>query len=214
MMLNALVIHNHIEGLTPLYQSNDQVHYDFAYVSKDFDPNLDPYELLIVPCGSDHLAMLKIKNKVKAFLDQGKALFCFDGWFTDWIPGNRWIMNNEKKTIDVRYHIEDDPHSLFEGIDLDQFNFSNGISGWWACGYIEPASEATVLLADTWDRPMLVLDEASTSGTMILTASGPLADKTYATTDDFSSEKGLAKLYHQFLTYVIQKQNKRQLLQA
>lgn len=204
-MIRALLIHNHIEGLSETYQSNEWVQYDTAYVEKDFAPDLSPYDLLIVPCGTDQIAMLKIKDKVRAFLEEGKTLFCFDGWFTDWIPQNRWLMDNSRKSIDVRYHLKDDPLHLFEGVELDALIYSNGISGWWACGYIEPAPEAVVLLEDTWQRPVMVMDQTSTAGTIIMTASGPLSDKTYGTTDDEQSESSIARLYRNLLS-IVQKQ--------
>lgn len=206
-MLKALVIHNHIEGLTPLFQSQEKVRYDFAYTTADFDPDLTPYDLLIVPCGSDQIAMLKIKEKVKAFLEAGQTLFCFDGWFTDWIPGSQWVMDNTRKTIDIRYFLRSDRHQLLKDVALDSLIFSNGISGWWACGYIEAAPEAEVLLEDTWQRPIMVLDETTTPGKIILTASGPLSDKTYATTDDAKSEQDIARLYQNLIDFVLTSQN-------
>jgi hypothetical protein len=43
--------------------------------------------------------MSKIKDKVANFLNDGKALFCFDGWFTNWVPNNQWIMSNDLKVL-------------------------------------------------------------------------------------------------------------------
>ncbi|MEL6651963.1 MAG: hypothetical protein AAFQ87_14270 [Bacteroidota bacterium] len=201
-MIKALYIHNHIEGLSPCFQSNERVQYDAAYVGDPFEPDLMAYDLLIVPCGSDQIAMLRIKDQIRAFLDAGKTLFCFDGWFTDWLPGNRWIMDNSKKTIDVRYSLQEDPYHFFQDVNLNSLIYSNGISGWWACGYIEPASQAKVILEDTWGRAIMVLDEVSTAGKIVMTASGPLSDKTYATTDDAFSEADLARLYQNLLHIV------------
>ncbi|MFK7924813.1 MAG: hypothetical protein AB8H47_22835 [Bacteroidia bacterium] len=201
-MIKALLVHNHIEGLTETYQSSERIQYDFAYVEQDFNPDLTPYDLLVVPCGTDQVAMLKIKDKVKAFLEAGKTVFCFDGWFTDWLPQNRWILDNSKKTIDIRYHLKDDPYGLFNGVDINSLIYSNGISGWWACGYIEPAPAATILLEDTWQRPIMVMDDKTTPGKMIMTASGPLSDKTYGTTDDDASESDIARLYSNLLAFV------------
>ncbi len=194
-MLNALLVSNHIAGLTDYYVSNDLVTYTVAGVTKDFNPDLTPYDLLVVPNGSDHVAMLKIKDKVKAFLNAGGAVVCADGWFTDWVPGNQWIMDNAKRTLDVRYFLRTDRHNLFDGIDLNELTFSHGMSGWWACGFIEAAGGADVVIEDTWQRPVVVLDEVSTNGTLFLTASGPLADVTFAG----DRERALVRLYRNFL---------------
>ncbi|QJW92218.1 hypothetical protein HNV11_04485 [Spirosoma taeanense] len=200
-MLNALIISNNIVGLTDYYVSNDRVCYTIAPVTKAFDPDLMPYDILVVPNGSDHVAMLKIKDKVRAFLDAGKAVVCSDGWFTNWVPGNQWVMDNTKPTIEIRYFINTDRHRLFEGVRLDELTFSHGMSGWWSCGYIEAADGADVVVEDTWQRPIVVLDEVSTGGTIFLTASGPMADVTYSGEQDVA----LVKLYRNFLQLVAQK---------
>ena len=200
-MLNALIVSNNIAGLTDYYVSNDLVTYTTAYVSGNFNPDLDPYDILVVPNGSDHVAMLKIKDNVRAFLDAGKAVVCSDGWFTSWVPGNQWVMDNTKRTIDVRYTLQTDRHNLFDGIDINELIYSHGMTGWWACGYIDAAPGADVVVADTWQRPIVVLDEVSTQGTIFLTASGPLADVTYAGKKDGA----LVQLYRNFLRLVAAK---------
>lgn len=201
-MLNALLISNNIAGLTDYFVSNEQVTYTIACVTSDFNPDLTPYDVLVVPNGSDHVAMLRIKDKVLAFLNEGKAVVCADGWFTNWVPGNQWIMDNSKLTIDTRYFLQTDRYQLFDGVDLDELTFSHSMSGWWSCGYIEPAPQANIVLRDTWHRPIIVLDEVSTEGTLLLTASGPLADVTYSGKQDVA----LVKLYRNFLQLVARKQ--------
>lgn len=194
-MLNALVVSNAIVGLTDSFIPNDLVRYRFETIDEKFDPDLTEVDLLIVPNGSDHVAMLKIKNKVRKFLDQGKTLFCFCGWFTNWVPGNQWRHDNSKATKDVRLSIRTDRYGLFDGLDLQKFNFNHGISGFWACGYIEANPVADVVLEDTWQRPVIVLDEVSTDGLMILTASGPVADYS----DDPANDDGIAGLFRHMM---------------
>lgn len=198
--IRALIISNGIEGLHSLYQPTEAILYDWVEVTPNFNPKLDGYDLLIVPNGSDHIALYRIKDRIKAFLDAGGALFCFDGWFTDWVPGYRWLMDNTQKSIDVRYKIKDDPFQLSQQFEVEDLNFSHGISGWWACGYIECVSPlGHVLIEDTWGRPLVVIDETTTAGLMVLTASAPAADLSYATTDDGAAEKAMTDLYHALL---------------
>lgn len=204
-MIQAAVISNGVDGILRYFVSNNDVTYTLLEIEKDFNPDFKPYHLLIVPNGSDHIAMAKIKNKVAAFLDEGKSLFCFDGWFTNWIPDNQWIMSNEKKTIDIRYKIKTDRYNIFEGIDIDKLIYNHNISGWWACGYIDASKNADVLLEDTWQRPIIVLDEKTTNGTMILTASGPLGDSGAIPSDEETSYSALGKLYHNMLRLIIKK---------
>jgi hypothetical protein len=204
--LKAAVISNGIEGLKKYFVSNELAEYEIIEVEKNFNPDLSSYDLLIVPNGSDHIAMLKIKSQVLEFLNQGKTLFCFDGWFTNWIPGNQWIMNNELKTIDVRYTINQDKSQLFENVDIEQLNFNHKISGWWSCGYIKTNSKSSVLLQDTWSRAIVVLDEKSTNGTIFLTASGPLGDSGAIPSNDQENIHALSQLYYNALNYIKNKQ--------
>lgn len=207
--LKALIISNGIEGLHQLYKSNQWVQYDIAEVSSHFQPDLAGYDILVAPNGTDHIALFRMKDDIRAFLEKGKTLLCFDGWFTDWVPGNRWIMDNTKKTIETRYKIKEDPYGFGNQFSVEDLTFSNGISGWWACGYIEAAEKATILLEDTWGRPLVVIDENSTAGTMVLSASGPLADFSYATTDDDLAYAAMTDLYHAILQYVFTKSNSK-----
>ncbi|MBT0607438.1 hypothetical protein [Aequorivita echinoideorum] len=204
-MIKAAVVSNGLHGIHKYFVSNKNVEYTILEVTKNFDPDLKPYDLLVVPNGSDHIAMGRLKAKVADFLKEGNTLFCFDGWFTNWIPGNQWIMSNEKKTIDIRYKVKTDRHNLMEGVDINLLIYNHNISGWWACGYIEAAPEADVIIEDTWQRPIIVLDEKTTNGTMILTASGPLGDSGAIPTDDENSYAALGKLYQNMIRLILQK---------
>ena len=201
-MIQALVVSNGIGGVAH-YKSGADVHYDVVEVTRNFDPCLTPYDLVIVPNGSDHVAMLKIRDKVRAFLDEGKAMMCFDGWFTNWLPGNRWIHDNSKATKDVRHFAKTDRHGLLNGVDLARFDHEkHGMSGWWACGYIESAPGADVVVEDTWQRPLVVLDEVTTAGTLFLTASGPLGDYT-----SYGAPADITRFYTNALAHIARRQS-------
>lgn len=193
--IKAAVISNGIEGLQKYFVSSQVIHYSFLEITKDFNPDLDPFNLLIVPNGSDHVAMHKIKNKVAIFLENGNALFCFDGWFTNWLPNNQWIMSNDLKSIDQRYSVKSDSHNLLQNVIVDDLIYNNNISGWWSCGYIEASKDAEVILQDAWQRPIVVLDEKSTNGTIFLTASGPLGDGGIKSTTNNYLNNSLSQLY-------------------
>lgn len=205
--VKAAVVSNGIEGLEKYFVSSDLVQYTFLEITKDFSPDLDLYHLLIVPNGSDHIAMHKIKDKVLTFLNNGNALFCFDGWFTNWLPNNQWIMNTALKSIDQRYTVQSDQHNLLENVTIDDLIFNNNISGWWSCGYIEAAQEAEIILQDTWNRPIVVFDEKSTKGTIFMTSSGPLGDIGITTKTNTYLNNSLAQLYQNTLFFVAKKIN-------
>lgn len=186
------LISNDLMGLDTYFPSDAETRYECVPVGPRFDPDFGSADAVIVPNGSDHVAMAHARPRVREYLDGGGTLMCFDGWFTDWVPGNQWRMDNSRATRDVRYHVVTDRHALMSGVELDQLQFSHGMSGWWACGYIEAAPGADVLLADTWGRAVMVLDEVTTVGRMILTASGPLAPVSFS---DDPDRDALRRLY-------------------
>lgn len=202
--IKAAVVSNGIEGLREYFVSSEVIHYSFLEITKEFNPDLDAFNLLIVPNGSDHIAMFKIKDKVAVFLEKGNTIFCFDGWFTNWLPNNQWIMSNDMKSIDQRYSVKSDCHNLLKNVNIDDLIYNNNISGWWSCGYIETTIDAEVILQDSWQRPVVVFDEKSTNGTIFLTASGPLGDKGIATNENNYLNNSLSQLY-QNVVFLISK---------
>lgn len=200
--LKALLISNGIEGLLGLFQPNDRIEYSVAEVGPNFAPELEGYDVVIVPNGSDHVAMYRIRDRVARYLAGGGVVCCFDGWFTDWVPNHRWIMDNSQRTMDVRYRIREDLFGLGSQFSAEDLTFSHGISGWWSCGYIQADPRASVLLEDTWGRPLMVIDTVTTPGTLILTASGPLGDFSYATTDDSAADRAMVQLYRAVISFI------------
>ena len=194
--LDVVVVSNDLQGLDGMFPDTDRARYRTVATAPDFAPNFDAADVVLVPNGSDHVAMQRAAGAVRAHLDCGGALFCFDGWLTPWVPGNRWVMDNSRATKDVRYRVCDDRHGLFDDVPVADFERSHGMSGWWSCGYIEPAPGANVVLEDTWGRAVVVLDEATTAGAMFLTASGPLAGVRFG-----AEHAGLFTLYEHLLTY-------------
>jgi hypothetical protein len=167
-----------------------------------FALDLDGIDLLLVPNGTDHVAMARAVPAVLAFLERGGTLACFDGWVTPWVPGHEWVMDNQYRTIDVRYRAGRDRFGLLEGVDIEALTFRHGISGWWACGYIEAARGADLLLGDIWGRPIMVVDTTTTPGAMILTASGPVGPATEVADQ---SARALDRLYDNILKFAAQR---------
>lgn len=175
-MLKALVISNGI-GAEKAYPDIDVIRFEVAFVGPGFDPDLMAYDILVVPNGTDHVALFRLRDRIRAFLDAGKTLYCFCGWFTDWIPGHRWIHDHSHATREVRHLPGADSMGLLAGVHIPSLDQNaHGIFGWWACGYIEPAAGVDILVKDTWGRALVVADTTTTRGFMFLTASGPVGD--------------------------------------
>lgn len=201
-MLKGLVVGNGI-GSEQYYPNRNEISYTVQQIDARFALQLDGYDVLIIPNGTDHVALYRERQTIRRFLEQGKVLLCCCGWFLDWVPGNRWIHDNSKPTRDMRHIGGRDPLGLLQNVDLAKLDTNeHDISGWWACGFIEPAAGADVVLHDTWGRAVIVSDSVSTPGLMILTASGPIGDSSA-----FGYSAGpIQRLYENFIQAVITRQ--------
>ena len=201
-MLKALVVSNGI-GAEEAYPSIPEIEYVTVQIGPGFKIDVEGFNVLVVPNGTDHVALYRNREAIKEFLDRGHLLLCFCGWCFDWVPGNRWIHDNTKATKDVRHFAGNDRWNLLEGVDLAELDHNrHGISGWWACGYIEPAKVATPLIYDTWNRALVVVDDRTTNGCMILTASGPVGD--YRRYGDAGA---IGQLYENVVRFAVMRNN-------
>ncbi|MFO0820915.1 MAG: hypothetical protein U1A77_23415 [Pirellulales bacterium] len=195
-MLKGLVIDNGI-GAVDSFPSQPPWRMESVKTGPDFELRRRDCQLLIVPNGCDHVALWRVRHEIRQFLDDGGSLFCFCGWFTAWVPGNRWVHDNTHPTREARHFPRPDPRKLLDQVDLAPLDHnSHGISGWWACGYIETQDMNNALIVDAWGRPLVVADETTTRGFMFLTASGPLGEYTYG-----EDSRCLRVLYHNALRY-------------
>ncbi|MBA2409976.1 MAG: hypothetical protein H0V62_09485 [Gammaproteobacteria bacterium] len=158
-MLKAVLIDNGVTGATRYFRDSEQVRYRIERVRDGWSPDFSHGDLVVVPNGADHVALYEVRDRIAAFLAQGGTLACFCGFFTPWIPGNVWVHDNTRPLREVRYRMINDPLDLMNGVELDQLTFeSHGISGWWACGHIETAHPESVVLADNFDRVVMIAD--------------------------------------------------------
>lgn len=191
--LNAVIVNNAGPGpgARQYFADSPVVRYRVEDIAGHWTPDFSGDDLIIVPNGADHVAMYGVRDRIRDFLDAGGAVFCFCGFFTPWLPGNDWVHDNTHASKDVRYRRVNDPLGVLKGVDIDKLIFEeHGISGWWACGYIRTAYADSVVLEDTWGRPVMVADQRSTPGLIVATASGPLGDQAPSEPSD-----GLAGLY-------------------
>ena len=196
--LHGVIVSNGIGGAAG-YLGDSRISFDVAETGQDFVLDLDDADVLFVPNGCDNVALARQSAMIRAFLDRGGALICCDGWVTPWVPGNEWVMDNDYRTIDVRYRVRDDKWGVLDDVDVDALTFRHGISGWWACGYINAAPGADVILEDSWGRAIVVVDSVTTAGVMMLTASGPIGPWGGGSDGD-PSGVAINRLYANFLT--------------
>ena len=195
-MLQAALIDNGVHGATDYFAGRTGIRYRTERIGAGWAPDFSHDDVIVVPNGSDHVALYRVREQVARFLESGGTVLCFCGFFTPWLPGNVWVHDNSRPNREVRYHAVNDALGLLDGVDVARLSTeSHGISGWWACGGIETAHASSVVLADTWNRAVLVADTRSTAGLIIATASGPLGERDAAADDD----AGLLRLYRNII---------------
>lgn len=174
--MNIAVLDNGIGYIPEIYNAGKYPAHSFTIIPALSlgQTDLSGYDMFIAPNGTDHVALFRNREKIRTLLDRGGALLCFCGWTTDWIPGSTWGMqyNIPLRTYEITFPNPD--HPLLHGISLDEVNISNGKRGFWVCGHINAASDAEILMVNNLNEPVMILDEKSTAGTIVATASGPL----------------------------------------
>ncbi|MDA3914074.1 hypothetical protein [Oleiagrimonas sp.] len=193
--LQAAVVDNGITGLGDHFAENPDVHYRFERVVPGWQPTFDE-DLVIVPNGADHVALLQARDAIRVVLDRGGVVMNFCGCFTPWLPGTTWVHDSAHPNREMRYHVVDDPLGLMHGVDPARLSTeSHGIRGWWACGGLVTRYPDQVVLADPWQRAVLVADRRSTPGLIMATASGPLVHPD----PDAAEDQGPRTLYRNML---------------
>lgn len=198
-MLSIAVVDNGIHGLRRFFVDSATRRYRFEPIVRAWTPTFAE-DVVIVPNGSDHLSLYRARHSFEAVLARGGAVLCFCGCYTPWLPGTVWRPDNTRPNRDVRYHVVNDPLGLMGDVDPQCLSTNSaGISGWWACGELVTAHAQSVVLADTWERAVLIADTRSTPGLIIATASGPLGDRG---DDDETGSAGTARLFRNILRAV------------
>src|ERR1700749_3392408 len=133
-MLQIAVVDNGVHGLRDYFVDGDEARYRFESVTADWRPDLAE-DVVIVPNGSDHVALYRARHSIEAVLARGGAVLCFCGCFPPWLPGSLWKHDNTRPNREVRYFVGSDPLDLMDGVDpAARSTNAHGISGWWACG--------------------------------------------------------------------------------
>lgn len=166
--------------------------------------NLNDYDMFIAPNGTDHEALYRNRQAVRSLLDNGGAVLCFCGWNTDWIPGARWQMqmNIPLRTYEITF--PNPEHPLLAGVCIDEVNISNGKRGFWTCGHIETSGNADVLMVNNLNEAVFIVDENTTNGCIIATASGPLPG--FSEDTEGSRQHSFDILFDNILRYCGQRQ--------
>jgi len=139
------------------------------------------YNVLVVPRETNQEEMHRIKPKIRQFLDQGRTLISFGEMVVPWLPECVWhnrrlrvcyMADDPAKSWDKgkvetqELRIEEPEHSLFDGITLDDMK-------WHFHGVYQPRPGQRTLLSDSQGGAVILLDETSFAGKLLVTTLDP-----------------------------------------
>lgn len=184
--MHIAVLDNGIGYIGQVFSSENYPDHTFSVIpALELGSNdLGDVDMFIAPNGTDHVALFRNREKIRALLDSGGSLLCCCGWTTDWIPGNRWEMQTNIPLRTYEVSLPNPEHPILSGARSEELNISNGKRGFWACGHIEASPDAVPLMVNNLNEPIMIVDEGTTRGTIIATASGPLPAFGEGTTAD------------------------------
>jgi len=198
--MNIALIHSGVAGTEDGYRDDGRHRYRIERIHRAWQPCFDGDDVVLVPNGANHVALLSARERLQAFVARGGALLCFCGFFTPWVPGYLWRHDYRRPLRDLRYHIDQDPLQLCDGVEAERLCVdAHGLRGGWACGEIVGAEGEVlhdhVVLRDNHGRALMVADRDTRAGLVIATASGPLSDDN----PDAADDQGARRLYRNIL---------------
>ncbi len=123
--------------------------------------NLHDYAALWVPRESNQHELARNRSKLLQYLNDGGTIICFDEVNQPWLPVGSWTLRPVNlDTVRVA------DHSMVAHLTADQV-------GWHSHGAYEAYADADVLVDDGEGGVMLLLDERSFSGKLLLGTMDP-----------------------------------------
>lgn len=204
-MVKVAVLNNGYEDQSEYFISSSEAIYFFIDIGNDFSLELNSYSCLIIPFGSDNVALYRCRSSIQNFLNQGNTVLSFDGCYTNWLPGIQWFMDNSYPTKKMRYKLYEDTYGLFKEVDLKGLIYSSKKSGWWTNGFLHPQPTSHTIMCDNYNRPIMVLDEEKTNGLIIAISAAPLSSEVSHITNDTRSQQSLKALYNNIMDFIVKR---------
>lgn len=129
------------------------------------DTDLSPFAGLILAGRSDQQLLAAIRERLRAFLDRGRAVV-FSGQLTlDWLPGAAPFQRHEGNDEAARSRPPRlEPHAVFDGVTASEL----GAAFLYRHGWHEPPQGAEVIARQADGTPGAYVDQNSTGGTILL----------------------------------------------
>lgn len=152
--------------------------------------DLTPYNVLYITYFVDQEYLLKHKEKIARFLDDGKVVVFCGHLFRKWLPGCLPMLPKEINHYQDYMVQPIKGASLFEGVKVEDMVYNKGVAGFFARGYYHPPEHAEICLTFTDGKVITYIDRQTTNGTIIVHAGRSLLDyaKSGKTTDRISRQ--------------------------
>lgn len=132
------------------------------------DVDLHRYAGIVVSSQVDQAFLYRCRDRVRKFLDSG-GVVAFSGHLSRrWLPE---VGCFEPKSIESEADytvIEERPHPIFEGVDMEDLTYHRGVAGFFARGHNPPPEGATTILRLPDGEPIVFVDNRTTGGTMLV----------------------------------------------
>ena len=134
---------------------------------------LEDYDVILVPCRTPADRLIRYGGLFQNYLDHGGTIVATGESRSDlWLPGfsfheqptNYWWWLEKEGDLGVQIARPD--HTMFDHVDSEALT-------WHLHGWLEPAECAEVIATNAEGGAILVIDEVTTRGRMVLTTLDP-----------------------------------------
>lgn len=131
------------------------------------ETDLVPFCGLIIGGASDQEFMLRHREVVRAFLDDGKVVAFSGHLFRPWLPGcGLFVPKRIRSVNDFKVSLVAQ-HPVFKGVDERDLTFRRGVAGFFARGHHPPPDGAEVIATLAPDEPVVYVDRKTTRGVIV-----------------------------------------------
>lgn len=130
--------------------------------------DLGRYAGLVVSSAADQEFLLRHRDRIRAFLGDGKVVAFSGHLFRPWLPGaGMFVPKTIRSFRDYEVKIVR-PHPIFDGVHEDDLTFRRGVAGFFARGHHQPPPGAEVLVTLAGGEPIVYVDRVSTAGVILV----------------------------------------------
>ena len=132
------------------------------------ETDLSNYNVLMITYFVDQEFLYKHKKLIEDFLNEGKAVVFCGHLFRPWLPGCSLFMPKKINSYKDYYVQAVSGAPLFNGVEMEDMVFYEGVAGFFARGYYYPPEQAEACLTFTDGKVISYIDRHTTNGTILV----------------------------------------------